>query len=113
MLTCSSHLPPFGKRGDLGRHRLWGAGWIDIVLAKVTPFTRLWHNGRAIRGKTPVRFGQALQFFGTVARLSLRAIVRALKRRHPSYTTNDLEGVKRAANVTSYTDYQRNRRDAK
>jgi len=92
---------------------LLGVGGFFDALAKVTPFTRLWHNGRAIRGKTPVRFGQALQFFGTVARLSLRAIVRALKRRHPSYTTNDLEGVKRAANVTSYTDYQRNRRDAK
>ena len=92
---------------------LLGVGGFFDALAKVTPFTRLWHNGRAIRGKTPVRFGQALQFFGTVARLSLRGIVRALKRRHPSYTTNDLEGVKRAANVTSYTDYQRNRRDAK
>ena len=38
---------------------------------------------------------------------------RALKRRHPSYTMHDLDGVKRAANVASYTDYQRHRRDAK
>ena len=92
---------------------LLGVGGFFDALSKVTLFTRLWHNGRAIRGKTPIRFVQSLQFFGTFARLSLRAIVRAIKRSHPSYTTIDLEGVKRAANVTSYTDYQRNRRDAK
>jgi hypothetical protein len=39
--------------------------------------------------------------------------MRALKRRHLSYTGNDIEGVKRAANITKYADYQRNRRDAK
>ena len=92
---------------------LLGVGGFFDALAKVTSFTRLWHNGRAIRGKTPVRFGQSLQFFGTFVRLSLRTMVRALKRRHPSYTLRDLDGVKRAANVASYTDYQRHRRDAK
>jgi glycosyltransferase involved in cell wall biosynthesis len=88
------------------------AGFFD-ALVKVTPLTRLWRNGRAIRKITPVRFGQSLQFYRMFARLCLRTIMRTLKRRHPGYTANDLEGLKRAANVTKYTDYQRNRRDAK
>ena len=88
------------------------AGFFD-ALAKVTPFSRLWHNGQAIRKIARVRFGQSLQFYGIFARLSLRTIIRALKRRHPSYAGNDIEGVKRAANVTKYADFQRNRRDAK
>jgi glycosyltransferase involved in cell wall biosynthesis len=88
------------------------AGFFDAV-AKVTPLTQLWRTGRAIRKVTHGRFGQSLQFYGIFTRLCLRSAVRALKRRHPSYTTSDLEGVKRAANVTRYSDYQRNRRDAK
>jgi hypothetical protein len=92
---------------------LLGVGGFFDVLVKVTPFTRFWRNGRAIRGNIPIRFGQSLQFFGTFARLSLRTMVRALKRRHPSYTVRDLDGVKRATNIASYTDYQRHRRDAK
>jgi len=81
-------------------------GFLD-VLAKVTPFTRFWRNVRS------VRFGQVLQFLGAFVKLNLRTMVRTLRRRHPSYTVRDLDGVKRAANVASYTDFQRYRRDAK
>jgi len=81
-------------------------GFIE-TLVKVTPSTRFLHNARAIR------FGRTLQFLGIFARTNLRAVARTLKRRHPSYIVRDLDGVKRAANVASYTDFQRYRRDAK
>jgi glycosyltransferase involved in cell wall biosynthesis len=92
---------------------LLGIGGFFDALVKVTPFTCVWRNGRAIRGNTPIRLRQSLQFYTVFARLGLRNFVRKLKRRHPSYTLRDLEGVKRAASVASYTDYQRHRRDAK
>jgi glycosyltransferase involved in cell wall biosynthesis len=92
---------------------LLGVGGFFDALAKVTPLTRFWHNGRAICRKTPIRLGQSLPFYAVFARLGVRTLVRTLKRRHPSYTVRDLDGVKRAANVASYTDYQRHRRDAK
>jgi glycosyltransferase involved in cell wall biosynthesis len=87
-------------------------GFLD-ALVKVTPFIRFWQNGRAIRGNTPISLGQSLQFYAGFARLGLRTFMRTLKGRHPSYIIRDLDGVKRAANVASYTDYQRHRRDAK
>jgi hypothetical protein len=88
------------------------AGFFE-VLVKVTPLTRLWRNGQAVHKITSVRFTQLLQFYGLFAGLYLRTMMRTLKRHHPSYTANDIEGLKRAANVARYTDYQRNRRDAK
>jgi hypothetical protein len=87
-------------------------GFLD-ALVKVTPFIRFWQNGRAIRGNTPIPLAQSRQFYAGFARLGLRTLMRTLKGRHPSYTIRDLDGVKRAANVASYTDYQRHRRDAK
>ena len=36
--SFSSHLSPFGQRRLLGLHRVWGAGRVDIVLAKMTSF---------------------------------------------------------------------------
>jgi glycosyltransferase involved in cell wall biosynthesis len=92
---------------------LLGVGGFLDALAKVTPLTSFWHNRRAIGRKTPIRLGQSLLFYQVFARLELRTLVRTLKGRHPSYTVRDLDGVKRAANVASYTDYQRHRRDAK
>jgi glycosyltransferase involved in cell wall biosynthesis len=92
---------------------LLGVGGFLDALVKVTPFIRLWQSGRAIRGNTPIRLGQSLQFYAGFARLGLRILVRALKGHHPSYTIRDLDEIRRAANVASYTDYQRHRRDAK
>jgi glycosyltransferase involved in cell wall biosynthesis len=92
---------------------LLGIGGFLDALVKVTPFIRFWHNARAMYGNTPIRLGQSFQFYAGFARIGVRTLVRALKARHPSYTIRDLDGVKRAANVASYTDYQRHRRDTK
>jgi hypothetical protein len=81
-------------------------GFIE-TLVKVTPFTRFLHNARAIG------FGRPVQFLGIFVRINLRAMARRVKMRHPSYIGRDLDGIKRAANVASYTDFQRYRRDAK
>jgi len=88
------------------------AGFLSVV-AKVTPLRCLRYHGNAVRKIDSVRFSQLLQFYGIFARAALRTMVRTLKGRHPSYTIGDLDGIKRAANVASYTDYQRHRRDAK
>lgn len=88
------------------------AGFLN-VLVKVTPLTCLRHNGSAIRKIHSFRLVQLLQFYWLFARAILRTIVRTLKRRHPSYIIGDLDGIRRAANVANYTDYQRHRRDAK
>ncbi len=83
------------------------------LLVKVTPLAHAWRTGRSIRRITGVGFRESIKFCVILGWLNLRTLVRALRGRHASYTMHDLEGVKRGANVASYTDYQRHRRDAK
>src|SRR3989442_13340543 len=47
--SLAAHLPPFGERRDLGRHRLRGAWWIDIILAQMTSFPEGPARGLAAR----------------------------------------------------------------
>ncbi len=83
------------------------------VLAKVTPLAQLWRTGRSIRRIAGVGFRDSIQFCVIFGWLNLRTFARALRGGRSSYTMHDLEGIKRVANIASYTDYQRHRRDAK
>jgi glycosyltransferase involved in cell wall biosynthesis len=83
------------------------------LLAKVTPLAQLWRTRRSIRRVAGVDFSESIKFCVIFGWLNLRTLVRVLRGRRSSYTMHDLEGVKRGANVASYTDYQRHRRDAK
>jgi GT2 family glycosyltransferase len=83
------------------------------VLAKVTPLAQLWRTGRSMGRITGTGFLELMKFCVIFGWLNLRIIVRALRGWRSSYIMHDLEGVKRGANVASYTDYQRHRRDAK
>lgn len=83
------------------------------VLAKVTRGASLWSHGSAIRRITGVRLRELLRFYWIYGWLNLRTSVRVLKGLHSSYIMHDLGGVKRAATVVNYADYQRHRRDAK
>ena len=83
------------------------------VLAKVTRLAQLRRTGRSIFQISGGGLRASIKFCVIFGWLSLRALVRVLRGRHSSYTMHDLEGVKRGANIASYTDYQRHRRDAK
>ena len=83
------------------------------LLTKVTPLAQLWRTRRSIRRVAGVDFSESIKFCVIFGWLNLRTLVRVLRGRRSSYTMHDLEGVKRGANVASYTDYQRHRRDAK
>lgn len=83
------------------------------LLVKVTPLAQLWGTRRSIRRVAGVDFRESIKFCVIFGWLNLRTLVRVLRGRRSSYTMHDLDGVKRGANVASYTDYQRHRRDAK
>ena len=83
------------------------------LLVKVTPLAQLWGTRRSIRRVAGVDFRESIKFCVIFGWLNLRTLVRVLRGRRSSYTMHDIEGVKRGANVASYTDYQRHRRDAK
>jgi glycosyltransferase involved in cell wall biosynthesis len=92
---------------------LLGVDGFFHLLAKVTPLAQLWRARRSIRRVAGVDFRESIKFCMIFGWLNLRTLVRALRGRRSSYTIHDIEGVKRGANVASYTDYQRHRRDAK
>ncbi len=83
------------------------------VLAKVTPLAHLLRTTRCIHRNTGIGFRGSIKFCMIVSWLNLRTLMRVFRGRHSSYTLHDLEGFKRGANITNYTDYQRHRRDAK
>jgi glycosyltransferase involved in cell wall biosynthesis len=92
---------------------LLGLDGLLHILAKVTPLAQLWSTFCAIRRITAGGFRDSNRFYVIYGWLNLRTLVRALRGRRSSYTMHDIEGAKRGANVASYTDYQRHRRDAK